>query len=258
MWPRLIILGSSALLVAWPAGAQEVTAQVPAPPAASANAASEPTPSMLSRAQIDRLRADVGTFEIVLERAISKAGLELSQWADQIVPGVPLVPAAMPVARGVPVGDGSIAFHLEVPEMLGVPIAIAVLQRPQAAATGSQQAAANGAPIQRVGATGAQIVQPDPTTGPPHSVTTDQFDKQYSDYVREAVIDAMLDQSGMLTLKDNEMLSVAVIPVSVTAVPSKGMSRDLVLSIKGADLALLREGKISREEAKRRMIETRF
>lgn len=248
MWPRLIILGSSALLVAWPALAQDVPAQAPAPPAAAAPV-SEPTPSALSRAQIDRMRADVGTFEIVLRRAIQKAELELSQWAQQIVPDVPLTPAAMPVARGEPVGDGSIAFHVEVPEMLGVPVAVTLLQRLQQ--DGNAQ-------VQRVGAAGAQIVTGDPTTGPPQGLTTDKFEQQYSDYVREAVIDSMLDNSGVLTLRDNEMLSVAVIPVSVTLLPGRRPSRDLVLSIKGGDLALLREGKISRDEAKRRMVETHF
>jgi hypothetical protein len=237
----------SVLLLAAPVAAQDVSTQTAA--AATEAPPSQPTPTTLSHAQLDRLRADVGTFEIALERAINKAALELSQWVEQIVPGVPLYASSAPVAHGVPAGDASITFSVEVSEMVGVNMAMAY-QRP------SPQPPS---PVERVGATGAQVLPGDPLTGPPSRLTPAAFDQHYSDYVRQGVIDTILDQSGVLALKDDQVLAVAVIPVSVTNLPGyKGVSRNLILSIKGGDLAQLRAGKISREEAKKRIVETHF
>ena len=112
----------------------------------------------------------------------------------------------------------------------------------------------------RVGSTSQpNVVQGDPLSGPapaPAPRLTGNINLHYTEYVRDAVIDAILDQSGVLTLKEEQILAVAVIPVSVTGPPNS--SRTLILSIKGGDLSLLRQGKISRDDAKRRIIETRF
>jgi hypothetical protein len=243
-----MILGS-ALLIASPLAAQDQTTKVISAPPASVAVPVQPTPSPLSNAQIDRLRADVGTFEMLLQRAINRATLEMSQWAQQIVPNVALMQAAEPVVHGVPAGDASITFSVEVAEMLGVPLwqELRQRQRPQPDPSG----------VQRVG---AQIVQADPTTSPGPPVTTDDANKQYSEFVRQAVINAILDNSGVLPLKEEQILTVAVTPANVTG-PAPGYktpSRILILSIKGGDLEQLRQGKISRDEAKRRIVETHF
>jgi len=238
----------SALLLAAPAAAQDQTKVTP-PSASVGTAATQPTPTALSRAQLDRQRADVGTFEIVLQRAIDRAVLQTSQWAQQIVPTV-VMSAAEPVVHGIPVGDASITFNVEVGGMLGVNLwqVIHERQRPQP----------DPSAVQRVGV-GAQIVPGDSTTQPAAPVTTDDANKQYSEFVRQAVIDAILDNSGVLQLKDEQMLAVAVIPTSVTGPPSfRNSSATLILSIKGGDLELLRQGRISRDEAKRRIVETHF
>ena len=116
MSTRLMILGS-ALLFATPVAAQDTASKVP--PAATTSSA-QPTPTSLSAAQLDRLRADVGTFEIVLQRAVTSANQQMAQWAQQIVPNVYLTPAAEPVVHGVPVADVAVVFHIEMAEMLGV------------------------------------------------------------------------------------------------------------------------------------------
>jgi hypothetical protein len=238
---RSMIVGG-VLAMGVPVFAQGSGGQTATPPVAQ----SQPTPTSATNAQLDRLRADVGTFEIVLQRAVDKAALELTQWAETILPNVPLFQAAPPIARGVPAGDVSITFHIEVSEMVGVNLwqTVAARTRPQ------------GDPNVRT--TGATVIQGDPLTGPPAAspATGNSINAHYSDFVRDAVIDAILDQSGVLPLKDEQTLAVAVIPVSVTGPPAQ--SRTLILSIKGLDLSLLRQGKISRDEAKRRIIETRF
>jgi hypothetical protein len=242
-----MILGS-ALLIASPVAAQDQTNRVTSVPAASETAPVQPTPSPLSIAQIDRLHADVGTFEMLLQRAINRATLDMRDWAQRIVPNVELM-ATQPVVHGVPAGDASITFNIEVAEMVGVDLwqFMHERQRPQPDPGG----------VQRVG---AQVVQGDPTTSPAPRVTTDDANKQYSEFVRQAVINAILDNSGVLPLKEEQILAVAVTPANVTgpAPGYKAPSRILILSIKGGDLELLRQGKISREEAKRRIVETHF
>jgi hypothetical protein len=245
-----MILGS-ALLIASPVAAQDQTNKVTSATTASVAEAAQPTPSTLSNAQIDRLRADVGTFEMLLQRAINRATLEMRDWAQQIVPNVALMQAANPVVHGVPAGDVSITFNVEVAELLGVDIwqVIHERQRPQPDPSGG---------VQRVGSVGAQIVPADPATPPAPRVTTADANKQWSEFVRQAVINAILDNSGVLPLKEDQILAVAVTPANVTGPTPGSASRTLILSIKGADLEQLRQGKISRDEAKRRITETHF
>jgi hypothetical protein len=249
---RLMIFGS-ALLIAAPAAAQDQTNKVTSPPPASVAAPTQPTLTTQSRAQLDRLRADVGTFEIVLQRAIDRAVLQTSQWAQQVVPDV-VMSAAEPVVHGVPVGDASITFNVEVGGMVGVEMWQLMHQRLQPQPPQPQP----DPNVQRVGTVGAQIVQADPSAGPPPRVTSNNADEQYSEYVRQAMIDAILDNSGVLQLKNEQTLAVAVIPTSVSRSGYRNSSATLILSIKGADLEQLRQGKISRDEAKRRIVETHF
>jgi hypothetical protein len=229
----------SALLIASPVAAQDQSTKVTSAP--SASVAAQPTPTSLTNAQVDRLRADVGTYEMLLQRAVNRALLEMRDWAQQIVPNVALMLEAEPVVHGVPVSDASITFNVEVAQMLGVNLWQTVLERQRPQGPG---------PVQRVG---AQIVQADPANpSPTPRVTTNDFNKQWSELVRQAMIDAILDNSGVLALKDDQILAVAVTPANTQA------SRTLILSIKGADLQQLRQGKISREDAKQRIIETHF
>jgi hypothetical protein len=73
-------------------------------------------------------------------------------------------------------------------------------------------------------------------------------------------MDAMLDSSSVLSLKDGQWLTVAVVPVDVLVTNAfyRNTSRKLVLSIKAEDLAAFRAGKISRDEAKLRIVDKRF
>jgi hypothetical protein len=248
---RWMIFGS-ALLIAAPAAAQDQTSKVTSSPPASVAAPTQPTLTTQSRAQLDRLRADVGTFEIVLQRAIDRAVLQTSQWAQQVVPDV-VMSAAEPVVHGIPVGDASITFNVEVGGMVGVEMWQLMHQRLQPQPPQPQP----DSNVQRVG---AQIVQGDSSAGPPPPrVTSNSADEQYSEYVRQAMIDAILDNSGVLQLKAEQTLAVAVISTSsFGSGPYRRSSATLILSIKGVDLEQLRQGKISRDEAKRRIVETHF
>ena len=73
-------------------------------------------------AQLERMRGDVRTFEIVLFRAIETAGQKLAQWADQQVPNTILQPASEPVVNGFATHDANLVFMVRMAELSGVAV----------------------------------------------------------------------------------------------------------------------------------------
>jgi hypothetical protein len=85
-------------------------------------------------------------------------------------------------------------------------------------------------------------------------------DREYTTYVRSALIDAMLDSSGMFSISPEERLTVVVSGIDHPA-PNplyRANSQKLILTISGSDLIGLRQGRLSRDEAKERIVEERF
>ena len=80
-------------------------------------------------------------------------------------------------------------------------------------------------------------------------------DRAYTTYVREALIDAMLDSSAVLPITAQETLTVVASGMDTNPLYR---SRKLVLTISGADLLGMRQGRLTREQAKERIIEARF
>jgi hypothetical protein len=222
-------------------------------------------------AQLERIKAEVRTFEIVLFRSIETAGQNLAAWAQTKVPNVVLSPSADPVVNGFPAPSSDLFFMVRIPELSGLtvfntgqrffqspsvvvqPDATGSAARPVSTGTQTGDPKADG----RVTST-TNVVPDDPmkggTAGPPNPNT------MYSDFVRLSLMDAMLDSSGVLTVKDGQWLTVVAIPIDVLVTNPyyRNTSRKLILSIKGEDLAALRAGKITRDEAKLKMVEMRF
>jgi len=216
-----------------------------------------------SPAQEGALKTNVRTFEIALQTAVVRAGAQLAQWAGQFVPNVPMVFAQDPSVRSVPLLDNSLVFHVEVSEIVPTSVSLwtQYLQQLQ------QQARARGGGASRVGATGVPpgMTPPDPIApGKSGDLVTDPLamgpDQYYTKVVRDALIDTMLDSSGVLPLREGQTLTVACIPVdvAVTNPLNRNPSKELVLTIKGEDLLAYRQGALSREAAKQRIIERRF
>lgn len=196
----------------------------------------------------EALKNNVRTFELALKGAITSAGQKLAQWAESIAPNVALQFAAEPAVRSVPLPDDSLVFHVEVSELLQTSLSLF---------TNANRYKGGGA--QQVGAMGAPgLVAPDPMKGAP--ATTPNAGQQYTMLVRQALIDAMLDSSGVLPLKAGQTLTVACNPVDVLSTNQlqPNPSRQLVLTIKGEDLLAFRNGTASREETKQRIVERRF
>jgi hypothetical protein len=104
------------------------------------------------------------------------------------------------------------------------------------------------------------VVQADPMVGSQPGLGASNPDDMYAKFIRESLIDAVLDSSRVLAIKSGQSLTVAAIPVNVVyRNPLYGnQSRQLILSIKGEDLDAFHQGKITRDEARQKIVETRF
>ena len=203
-------------------------------------------------AQEEALKRNVQVFEMALRSAIIEAGVKVAQWAQKIDSSVRLEYVAPPEVRAVPLMDNSLVFHVDVAE-LGVTSALWTARQkfgPQ------PQTPQQGGAASRVGGTAAA---PDSArVGTLPDMTPSQY---MTEQVREALINAILDSATMLPLlSSGQTLTVACNPVDVLVTNQlyRNTSKKLVLQIKGEDLVALREGKLTREQAKERITERRF
>lgn len=209
-------------------------------------------PAWAQQAAPDRARPQVETFEMVLGRAIETAGRNFAARAVEIAPEMMPVAAfgEMPHVAGVAIREmGLYVFHVQVP---GIDLRLQVLNmmvnRPPDRRGGPQ-------PVNRVESTG--VVEPDPMTpAAPSGPTQRDFLVEYRTQVREALIDAIVDNSGTLPMRGDETLLVFTGGVD-SPIPNplyRQPTHRLVLRAKASDLAAYRENQITREEVERRVI----
>ncbi len=191
--------------------------------------------TVASQPSEEALKNNVRTFELALKNGVTSAGMKLQQWAQQIQPDVVLAFAAEPAVRSVPLIDDSLMFHVEVSEILQTSVYLFVT----ANRLKEQEKG------QRVGATsgvGPGLVAPDPMRAAPAPSPAVSLDQHYTSLVRQALIDTMLDSSGVLPLRAGQTLIVACNPVDVlvTNQLQRNPSKQLILTIKGEDLLAFR------------------
>jgi len=196
------------------------------------------------------LKAQIAAFEGALKGAVVRGGQRLALWAAEVVPSVELVQAAEPTARGVPLPDSSLFFDVQIPEILQTSVMLWEYYQQRRPAPPATPVAQND----RV--TAAGVVPADPMVAGAVLMP----DEQYSNYVRESLIEVMLSSSGVLSLDDGQWLTVAAsgVDVWVRNPLYRNQSRKLILSILGEDLRALRAGEITIEEARSRIVERRF
>jgi hypothetical protein len=95
---------------------------------------------------------------------------------------------------------------------------------------------------------------PDAVPPPPARIETKDTNELYSDAVKRALIDAMLNHSTGLRLADDEWLTVAARDNGGPSVPGALDERSgVILRIKGSDLAAFQRGQLTREEVLKRV-----
>ncbi len=216
----------------------------------------------------DPLRTQIMTFEDALRRAIEIAGEDLStQVQQQLKTPVPIqfgfIPA-IPVVRGWPLESYGYHFDVQVPDVAGNSILVwRMWEDSRPAARMPDGRAPEGRPV----ASGGGIVKDDPMTGSGTAgrsgagTAGSDFDPiaVYRANVRAALIDASINNPGVLSLRDTDVVAVSAATVRQSAAYRlSSRSTRLTLYIRGADLMALRDGRLTRDQVKQRITEKAF
>ncbi len=195
-------------------------------------------------------RSQVQAFESSLRTAIARAGSQLAKRAREVAPNIELRFEAEARIVSLVLPDEGLQFLVDVPGILPRNLQQWELSRllsgrPNPGSAGSNVANSGG----RVTAT---IVAPDPDS----VLMTDPV-KEYSDFTHDAIVDAMLDSAFALPVREGEKLTVIVGDgtVGLPANPLAEPSRMLYLRLKGEDIIALRQNRITRDEAKKRILQ---
>jgi hypothetical protein len=146
-----------------------------------------------------------------------------------------------------------VASAPDTPEGRAAQIQLRELERQQAAPSPVAQSAPPGA------VTAATVNETVSTAASPvavPSLSADLSDPNalYTDAVKNALIDAMLNYSGPLNIGADEWLTVAARDSEGPLIPNAlDETTTIVLRVKGSDLLAFRTDKLSREEARRKV-----
>jgi hypothetical protein len=202
----------------------------------------------------DPAKSQVRTFELALRSAVETGTRNFAQRASEMVPELfSVIDAAAVDGVAVHVNERTeYVFHIQVPTIWPV-IQVMHMMNQRSPRTAGPQAVADGR------GTPANRAQADEELAV-NASNRPELEREYAMKVRDALVDAILDNSSVLPLSPPDTLVVfasgsdAGIPQSLyQAVPRK-----LILSIGGSDLTDMRQGKITRAQAKLKVIEEHF
>ncbi|HVW04317.1 MAG TPA: hypothetical protein VHB78_04875 [Vicinamibacterales bacterium] len=215
------------------------------------------TPPPVSAAD-EAAKSAVFTYATALRGAVLVGGQKLAQQASTVVPELVLAPSEQPTVRGVKLDGWGFFFDVQIPEIWNSTMMLwDMLNQSRHARATPPGASGPAQPVSdrpTVSATGP--VEPDPMAN--ELATQGGRDRLYSNYVREALIDALLDSSAVLPLGPTDRLTIAASGIDQPGSNPLYQERKLMLTIKGSDLQDLRQGRITREEARARVVEGRF
>ena len=207
-------------------------------------------------AEQQRVMIQVQMFEGNLQAAVKHGADVLVQKVAAQLPGVQLT-SSDPEAKGfsMPTPEGGLFFVVIVPGVRGIiPLfleqARSLMGRPNPSRPGA------GTPV-----SAQSMPNADPMTVPPaiadgaarSLLEPGAADSEYARAVANALIDAVMDNSGGLPLKETEWLTVAAIDgvAPTPGVVNNAFGHTLYISVRGADLMQYRQAKISRDELRK-------
>lgn len=201
----------------------------------------------------ETLKVQVEGFERSLLGAIDSAAGQMNQRVREAYPGVPvgLRYSALPIVSGIVLPDVGPVFYVLIPGIEPVDLSILKMYAPRI------QAPVAGRPGEATRVSGAGIVADDPVK-PPVPPLTDP-DQEYTALMRVALVSAVLEHAVTVTVPTGQALTVIAgeLPTG-PASPFNPRSRALILQIKSEDLVALRENRLTREEAKARIKESKY
>jgi hypothetical protein len=205
----------------------------------------------------DAAKAQVDAFEGFLRIAIDSAAGKLNNRVREALPNTPirLEYQTPPIVTGVLLSEAGAVFHVLVPAIADVDLKMtsALLDRERMRREANPVVRANTNP-NRV--TTGGVVADDPTNVAPLLL---EPDKEYTSLVKAALIDAVVDHSLSLPIPPGQYLTVIADELQTQpAGPFNPRSRTLILQLKGEDVIAFRENRISRDDARARVKESRY
>ena len=261
-----------------------------------AGVASAQTPR--TEADAVKARQKISMMEGVLERAVSNGADNVLRQLREIMPVAdsPLMFLGQPHVRGFRLDGYGVFFDVEVPQLRlsmawalrymvdqnGVTAGAAVSdlrsfvsqqvrdprdrERLERALQRIEAQVGPAVPRQATGAAAATRVADQVTSNQPaligpaqvDQVVIDDPNEAFTREVKEALVEAMIENSGPIAIGPEEYLTVAARDNARTdrlAVPSDAASdlHTIMVRIKGSDLAAFREGRITLDEARKRV-----
>ena len=213
-----------------------------------------------------KVRQRISTMEGVLERAVSNGAENLLRQVRSVMPD-PLMLSGVPKVRGFQLDGYGVFFDVEVPALrLPVTWPLRYLIEDNRAAVAATLAelrtmiADQPARERDRFETLAQrletrAVTPRTTPRQADPVVTEP-EVAYTNAVRASLIDAMIENSGPMPVGVDEWLTVAArdnAPRDPLMPGDTAGLNTLIFRVKGADLAAFRAGRMSLEEARRRV-----
>ena len=224
------------------------------------------TPAEQEAEQI-KARQRLSTMEGVLERAVSNGAENLLRQVRTVMPDAPMLSGA-PKVRGFRLDGYGVFFDVEVPALrlpMTWPLRY-VIQDDTAAVNAAinelRQLVSQQLPRERDRfellarrlELRASLPQATPRTGDPMVTAPDEA---YTKAVREALIDAMIENSGPIPLGPTEWLTVAArdnVPRDPLLPGDVAGLNTLTFKVRGSDLADFRAGRLSLEACRARVV----
>ena len=214
-----------------------------------------------------KTRQRISTMEGVLERAVSNGAENMLRQVRTVMPDAPML-SGMPQVRGFRLDGYGVFFDVEVPALrLPVTWPLRYLiedNRAAVAATLAElrtliadQPARDRDRFELLAQRlETRAVMPRATPRQADPVITEP-DVAYTKAVREALIDAMIENSGPIPVGADEWLTVAArdnVPRDPLAPGDTAGLNTLIFRVKGSDLAAFRAGRLTLEEARRHVL----
>ncbi len=213
-----------------------------------------------------KTRQRISTMEGVLERAVSNGAENMLRQVRTVMPDAPMLSGA-PKVRGFRLDDYGVFFDVEVPALrlpMTWPLRY-VIEDDKAAVSAAlnelRQIVAQQLPRERDRfellarrlELRASVPQATRRTGDPMVIAPDEA---YTKAVREALVDAMIENSGPMPLGPDEWLTVAArdnVPRDPLIPGDTAGLNTLTFKVKGSDLAAFRAGRLTLEDTRARV-----
>jgi hypothetical protein len=234
-----------------------------------------------------KARQRVSMMEAVLERAVSNGADNMLRQMKAVMADAPML-TGVPEVRGFRLEGYGVFFDVEVPA-LRLPVTWplrymfrdnretmrmatelrAIMgdfeprhrERLEQVVRQLEQQAQGPAALRnaggRIGAAGqVQVTGGAPAPAPPDVPTFDEPEEHYTREIKAALVDAMIENSGPMTIGADEWLAVAArdnVPRDPLIPTDTADSRSVIFRVKGSDLAAYRAGRTTLEEVKRKV-----